>query len=413
VAGAFFIFDEQRLVGAGDWSRKFLRIAKHNNWILLTATPGDNWMDYIPVFVANGFYKNRTEYKRKHVVYNTFTKFPKVDRYIDQGVLFRHRNHILVEMPFERNTVRHPNPIEVDYDKEMLDRVLKDRWHVYADRPLRDIAELCAVARKVVNSHPSRLEMMRELWKKHPRLIIFYNFNYELEILRRLWSEIGAPTSTDAHSSISTTATPTLPSGSMSALGSPAGIERAGGVFHTPLSPSMSSFDSRNLETTTDLHGPKSCTKVAPSPISSGNKCKTSSTELWIPGRTSSSMHPSLPVSGTPLTSSGSSMQMAEWNGHKHQPVPTTDEWVYLVQYTAGAEGWNCTTTNATAFYSLNYSWKVWAQAHGRIDRLDTLFRDLYYYYLISQSWIDKAIQRSLKSKETFNERKYAGLMKK
>lgn len=293
VAGAFFIFDEQRLVGSGEWSRKFLRIAKRNTWILLTATPGDNWMDYIPVFVANGFYKNRSEFKRRHVVYNTFTKFPKVDRYIEQGRLLRLRREITVEMHFEKKTKPHFISVMCEYDRDKLDAVLTKRWHVYEDRPIRDIAELFSVARKVVNTDPSRLRKTLEVLEKHPRLIVFYNFNYELELLRHV----------------------------------------------------------------------------------------------------------------------SKSLPMAEWNGHRHQAVPTAASWLYLVQYTAGAEGWECITTNAELMYSKNYSYRITKQAEGRVDRLNTSFTDLYYYGLTSDSWIDNAISRSLRNKEDFNERQYRKLM--
>jgi hypothetical protein len=286
VKHGFFIFDEQRLVGSGRWSKSFIQIAKHNNWIVLTATPGDTWLDYIPVFVANGFYKNRTQFKREHVVYNTYSKFPKVDRYIGVNRLTRLRNQILVDMPFKSHTIRQTKDILVDYDKDLLNKALIDRWHVFEERPLRDIAELFLVMRKIVNSHPSRLETVRRLMLDHPRLIIFYNFNYELEILRGL-------------------------------------------------------KDSINV---------------------------------------------------------------SEWNGHKHEPIPESDRWVYLVQYVAGAEGWNCTTTDTVVFYSLTYSYKIWHQAHGRIDRLNTPFTNLNYYVLKSKSSIDKIISDTLKCKKSFNE---------
>lgn len=318
VAGAFFIFDEQRLVGSGSWARIFLRIAKNNHWILLSATPGDTWMDYIPIFVANNFYKNRTDFKRRHVVYNTFTKFPKVDRYIDQGRLLKLRNEILVQMPYERHTKRRHVVVPLAYDKQMLDRVLKDRWNVYTEEPLIDIADMFRVARRVVNSDPSRLEMVRELWKNHPRLIVFYNFNYELESLRSL-SEYYAL---------------------------------------SPQSKLDSSVDTKSL---------------------------------WNDG-----------------DNSKRTTSIAEWNGQKHQPVPTTDRWLYLAQYTAAAEAWNCITTDAMIMYSKNYSWKIMEQSYGRIDRLNTLFKDLWYYGFTTDSFVDKAIQRSLDAKETFNERKYS-----
>lgn len=286
VSDAFFIFDEQRLVGSGHWTSTFLAIAKRNRWILLTATPGDNWLDYIPVFVANGFYKNRTEFKREHVVYKPYSSFPRVDRYIGVGRLVRLRNKLLVEMPYLRHTVRHCKDVPVEYDKQLYDEVVKKRWHVYDQRPLKDAAELFMVMRKVVNSSPSRLEKIRSLMSMHPRLIVFYNFDYELEALRSLANTI----------------------------------------------------------------------------------------------------------------------TVAEWNGHKHERLPRGERWVYLVQYAAGAESWNCTTTDAMIFYSLPYSYKLWHQAHGRIDRLNTPYLELYYYTLKSSASIDLSVAKSLASKRSFNE---------
>lgn len=288
VRGAFFIFDEQRLVGSGKWSKDFLKIAKNNRWILLTATPGDTWLDYIPVFVANGFYANRTEFKRRHVVYNTFTKFPKVDRYIEVGELVRLRNRILVPMPYAKHTKREIHIVKVEHDAELLKEVTKKRWNPYTERPQRDVAELFSVTRRIVNSSPSRVENLASLTRKHPRLVVFYNFDYELTALR-------------------------------------------------------SSFANTSL---------------------------------------------------------------AEWNGHRHQEIPQTDSWVYLVQYTAGAEGWNCVATDAEVFYSLNYSYKVFEQAMGRIDRINTPYSTLHYYVFRSDSWIDRAIWVSLENKESFNEAK-------
>lgn len=316
VKDAFFIFDEQRLVGSGAWSQTFIKIAKRNGWILLSATPGDTWLDYIPVFVANGWYKNRTEFKRRHVVYSHYGKFPKVDRYIETGTLVRLRNEILVHMPYDSHTVRHVELIKVQYDKELFDKVVNDRWHVYKDRPIRDVSELFIVMRRVVNSDSSRLSAVRELMKTHPKLIVFYNHNHELEMLRELESTLN-----DGSSS-----TETAEDGS---------------------------------STTQDGSSSDSAARVV----------------------------------------------IAEWNGHKHQPVPTTDSWLYLVQYTAGAEGWNCVETDAMVFYSQTYSWKAFWQAHGRIDRLNTPFTHLYYYVLLSDSMIDRAIRKALSTKKSFNER--------
>ena len=304
VYGAFFIFDEQRLVGSGAWVKSFIKMAQRNHWILLSATPGDTWLDYIPVFVANGFYKNRTEFKREHVVYNTYSKFPKVDRYIAVSRLVRHRNNILVHMPYQKHTTRQIDVIEVDHDKELLEKVVKKRWHVYENRPLRDVAELFMVMRKVVNSDPSRLEVIRSLMKRHPRLIVFYNFDYELEMLRTIvdgyWEE----------------------------------DDGKGELYVQPIE----------------------------------------------------------------------DVEVAEWNGHKHQNIPSGDRWVYLVQYVAGSEGWNCTSTDAMVFYSLTYSYKNYEQAMGRIDRMNTPYWLLHYYVLKSASDIDRAVWQSLKAKKNFNE---------
>ena len=291
IKDAFFIFDEQRLVGAGAWSSKFIKLAKHNHWILLSATPGDTWMDYIPVFIANGFYTSRTQFKREHVVYNTFSKFPKVDRYVQTGKLVRLRNSILVEMPYLRHTVRRSVNVPVEYDEGLFEKVVKGRWNPFEERPVRDVAELFMLMRKVAYSDPSRLLAVRQLTRKHPRLIIFYNFDYELERLRTLADEV----------------------------------------------------------------------------------------------------------------------TLAEWNGHKHEEIPDTDKWVYLVQYVAGAEGWNCITTNAIVFHSMTYSYKNWHQAHGRIDRLNTPYTELFYYTLMSKSMIDTVVRKALVAKKSFNERRYAG----
>lgn len=290
----FVIFDEQRAIGKGAWSKAFVFIAQRNNWIMLSATPGDTWVDYVPVFIANGFFKNRTEFDEKHVVYATYVKFPKIERYTNTGILQKYRNHLLVEMPYLRKTVRHSKRIHVDYDHELLDKVVKERWNVFEDRPIRQVSELFVVMRKVVNSHPSRLEATRTIVEQHPRLILFYNFDYELEALRTLSDE--------------------------------------------------------------------------------------------------------LPV--------------FEWNGHNHHPVPNSHRWLYLVQYIAGAEGWNCVSTDATMFYSLSYSYRLRKQGFGRIDRLNTAYKDLYYYTLLSKAGIDQAILESLVHKKDFNENRFISRFK-
>lgn len=298
VENAFFIFDEQRLVGSGAWVKAFLKIAKNNEWILLSATPGDKWEDYIPVFIANGFYKNRTEFIREHVVYNPRVKFPKVDRYLNTGRLIRLRNKILVDMDFKRETVAHQIDILCDYNIAKYKDILKRRWNPWEDRPLSGGADLCMALRRAVNTAVDRWWNALQIARKHKRVIIFYNFDYELDILTSLdWFNEKDP-----------------------------------------------DYD-----------------------------------ESAEPG------------------------EIAEWNGHKHQPIPDSERWVYLVQYTAGCEGWNCIKTDTIIFYSQNYSYKIMEQAKGRIDRLNTPFTDLYYYHLRSNASIDIAIHAALKKKKDFN----------
>lgn len=293
VTGAFFIFDEQRVVGSGAWVKSFLKIAKTNNWILLSATPGDTWQDYIPVFIANGFYRNKTEFSREHIIYSRFTKYPKVDRYINTGRLIRLRNRILVDMDFQRRTISHHEDVYVRYDVSMYKDAGRNRWDPYKCEPIINASGLCYVWRKIVNSDESRQIALLELFEKHPRMIVFYNFDYELDILK--------------------------------------------GLYY------------------------------------------------------------------------GDDVDIAEWNGHRHQPIPDGSKWVYLVQYTAGAEGWNCIRTDTIVFYSQNYSYKIMQQSAGRIDRLNTPYTDLYYYHLKSRSGIDLAISRALKEKKQFNENKFVG----
>ena len=293
VERAFFIFDEQRVVGKGAWVKSFLRITKRNQWILLSATPGDTWTDYIPVFIANGFYKNRTEFNREHVVFNRSVKFPKVERYLSQGKLLRLRNEILVDMDFKRQTIAHHEYVYCDYDILAYKDVIRRKWDPFKNEPIQNAAGFCYILRKIVNASEDRMIRLLEVLERHPRAIIFYNHDYELEALR-------------------------------------------------------------------------GC-QYAPETV------------------------------------------VAEWNGHKHEPIPTSDRWVYLVQYTAGAEGWNCVTTDTIIFYSQTYSFKTLEQAAGRIDRLNTPFTDLYYYHFKSRSSIDISIGRALAAKKQFNERKFAG----
>ena len=298
VYGAFFIFDEQRVVGKGTWVKAFLNIARKNQWILLSATPGDTWSDYIPVFIANGFYKNRTEFNDRHVVWSRFSKYPKIDKYIDTGILLKHRNDILIDMDFKRPTIQHDEDVFVSYDICAYKDITKTRINPYeqvkmpdgrmVNKPIENASEFCYLLRKIVNSDVSRQIAVLEILEKHPRAIIFYNFDYELDILKNIYY--------------------------------------------------------------------------------------------------------------------GDDVQIAKWNGHAHEPIPQCDRWVYLVQYTAGAEGWNCITTDTIIFYSQNYSYKVLVQSKGRIDRLNTPYKDLYYYHIRSRSGIDLAITRALNNKKKFNE---------
>jgi len=333
VQDAFFIFDEQRVVGSGVWVQAFITVSKKNQWILLSATPGDTWLDYIPVFVANGFYKNRTEFLRNHVQFSSFTKYPKVERYLDTAVLVRHLREITVEMPFERHTTRHMTDVFVEYDEELFHVVWKRRWNYLADRPVRHVSELFSLGRRVVNGDKSRLCRVRDLLVLNPKIIIFYNFDYELEILREL---------KEGEDSW------------------------------------MSEMMNQESETTTT--GGSS----GPSTATAGELGSTSMIQE-IPG----------------------SFAVAEWNGHKHEPVPVTESWVYLVQYAAGAEGWNCIETDTMIFYSLPYSFKQFEQGSGRIDRVNTSFSDLYYYVFRSSNVIDTGIYRSLMEKKDFSETRF------
>lgn len=288
---AFFIFDEQRVVGKGVWVKSFLKIAKRNEWILLSATPGDTWEEYIPLFIANGFFKNRSQFIQEHVIYSHCSKFPKIERYLGEKKLERLRDMILVDMDFHRPAVPHHADEYVQYDTAKYKEIMRTRWDIWKQEPIENAAGLCYALRRCVNTDESRQLETLAIAEKHPKLIIFYSFDYELELLKNLG---------------------------------------------------------------------------------------------WMPGT-----------------------EVAEWNGHKHEPIPDSERWVYLVNYAAGAEGWNCVKTNAILFYSQHYSYKVMVQASGRIDRLNTPFHDLYFYHLKSRSSIDLAISKALKEKKTFNENRF------
>ena len=288
-SGTFFIFDEQRVVGSGAWVKSFLKIVKRNHWILLTATPGDTWIEYVPVFIANGFYRSRTDFTQQHVIWARWSKYPKVNGYFNEGLLMRHRREVLVNMPFEKHTEPQHITLYLPYDEERSKDVIRRRWNPYTNEPIKDAGELCRCLRKIANEDPSRIEAVKTILGEKKHAIIFYNFDYELEKLRKL------------------------------------------------------------------------------------------------------------PV------------MVAEWNGHLHDPLPkNSGSWAYLVQYNAGAEGWNCTTTDTIIFFSQSYSYKQMIQAAGRIDRMNTPYTTLYYYHLSSKSKIDQAITRALRAKKNFNERDFA-----
>ena len=289
VVGAVFIFDEQRVVGKGAWVKSFLKIAKANHWMLLSATPGDKWEDYIPVFLANGFYKNRSQFKVEHMIFKPYLKFPVIDHYVGTKRLKYYADQVLVPMDFEHDIVKHHIDILCEYDKNHYKQAFRDRWDPYENCPIEETGKLCYVLRRVSNDNPSRYSQLREIMKEHSKAIIFYNFTYELIGLRIFFTESG--------------------------------------------------------------------------------------------------------------------YEIGEWNGEKHTPIPEGDKWVYLCQYTAACEGWNAISTDTMIFFSQNYSYKITEQAAGRIDRLNTPFKELYYYYFRSMSPIDIAIRRALKLKQTFNEK--------
>lgn len=292
VENAFFIFDEQRVVGNGTWSHSFLHITKNNDWILLSATPGDTWSDYIPVFIANGFYKNKTEFSKEHIIYKPFRNYPVIDRYVNTRKLEHYKEQILVDMDYHSPAEEIYIDVPVDFDKQLYFSVVDSRWNPFTNLPLENASDYCSVLRKIVNSDKSRLNAIINLCARHDKIIIFYNFDYELEALHDLLTENKIPYS--------------------------------------------------------------------------------------------------------------------EWNGHKHESILQTDKWVYLIQYTAGSEGWNCIETNVIIFFSQTYSYKQMVQSAGRINRRNTPFKQLYLYTLKSKAPIDKAITWSLKHKKDFNARHFA-----
>lgn len=297
VRGAFFVFDEQRLVGSGAWVKSFYKIANRNMWILLSATPADTWMDLVPVFVANGFYKNKSEFVERHCIYSRWSKFPKVDKYVGIKRLEHYRDLIYVDMPYTRHTSRHRERIFVEFDRECYRKVMKTRQNPETGEPFANNSAFLSYLRRVSNTSKERYETLKTLVLKHRKVIIFYNFDYELELLRALRDDLG------------------------------------------------------------------------------------------------------------------SSFELAEWNGHLHQEVPEGSDWVYLVQYTAGSEAWNCITSDTIVFYSLNYSHRIMEQSEGRIDRLNSPYIDLFYYRLMSSSPLDLGIWEALRRKKTFSEARFVAKM--
>lgn len=183
---AFFLLDEQRLVSYGAWTRNFLKIAKKNDWILLSGTPGDSYVEYLPVFLANGFFETKTEFNREHVVFSRYTKYPKIDRYINTTKLDRLRSRILVEMEYKHNINKHNEDIYCEYDRILYKTTMKSRWDPYKNEPIQDAGVLCNILRHIVNADESRQVALLEILENYDRAIIFYNYNYERDILLSL-----------------------------------------------------------------------------------------------------------------------------------------------------------------------------------------------------------------------------------
>ena len=180
IENAFFIFDEQRVVGKGAWVKSFLKIAKFNYWILLSGTPGDKWDDYIPVFIANGFYKNRSDFLRRHAVYYYNTTYPRFEVKLETGRLIHLRKEILVNMDYKPPTQQHHIDILCEYDSVLYKAIWSKRWDPYKDKPVENPSELFYLIRRVVNSDESRGSEVIDIVKDKHRAIIFYNFDFFL-----------------------------------------------------------------------------------------------------------------------------------------------------------------------------------------------------------------------------------------
>lgn len=394
--GQFFLFDEQRLVGTGAWVKSFYKIAERNSWIVLSATPGDTWSDYAPLFIANGWYKNITEFRREHAVYSRYTQFPKIEKYIGQGKLQRYRKQLLVEMPMARHTTRHMHYIDCEWDQSLLDLIRKRRWNPYTDEPIKSAAEMYTALRRVVSTDPSRGEQLRALLDEHPRLIIFYNFNYELEILRSILEQHASE-----WDGLTTMKTPCDGTGEKS--------------LPNPSESSSIESSSEKIEDSPCLKSDTTASSICPihskeepcpeRPVTaSKSSSKRSGAPIESFPKSSENERSSKPADSEWMGEAGASETFgwSEWNGHKHEPIPPTDRWAYLVQYTSGSEGWNCISTDRMVFWSLTYSFKQFWQAQGRIDRMNTPYSDLHYYVLMTGSYAEKPVIRALKMKKDF-----------
>lgn len=289
----FIIFDEDHLTGYGAWSKTFIKMAKCNDWLVLTGTPGDNYSEFMTVFIAKGWYKNKRDFEENHVIYSRYSKYPKVDRYINQGLLEKHRRDILVKMFVEKRPRVHKEIVITQYDISKYKKAYKEKRDEN-NKPFKNATAFCLYLRKICNEDESKIVKVRELLLKHNKVIIFYNYIYEKEILLKLLK-------------------------------------------------TMKTFN------------------------------------------------------------------VGEYNGQHHDDIPIGERWAYLCQYTAASEGWNCLLCDTMIFFSMSYSYKAMEQAAGRINRVNTPYKDLYYYYLRTTSGIDLSINRALSTKRNFNESTFIG----
>lgn len=186
LANYYFVADELQRCRQGVSSlmgRAFLFITKHcKAWTGYTGTPGDNWLQFHPYFIATGKIKNKTEFMRDYTISQQYP-FPMVLGFRHEDTLkgwWRDISYepdtseVMSQLPAETHQImRFPTP--KGYKKVLKSSTTLDGEFLDSNMALyHHLRQMCATKQK--------LDALEDLLSSlSSPLVIFFNYTCERE----------------------------------------------------------------------------------------------------------------------------------------------------------------------------------------------------------------------------------------